>query len=557
LDSKFWTYLVRWVAFATYAIGAIAVFGISNGKGSCYVQSTYRQEFMVNTVSNPFISSSSVRIGPTPSQLESEFLNVTSNNQTAGDIAIFPVAMKNAASHAAFLTVLKKPIASVEAGEVLLPIAMDPNSLYTDTKILPERPSSMSSMPLAMQRMMLMAFGGMIGNISLGEMPLAMQQLVQGLTVAEGSPVQPGTLLPNYERCFANFYKEDSDKSKQMKLEDRLMKNSHLRGTCLFTGQQAMVDVTSNYKTSLILFSSVNVLFLTALVLWISASFSLFHIGGLLKTKKRDAEVVDHYSEPDECCAGCNFITCDDFLMLLAILWNTIAVVFICSGDFRASNSIPLNNAVLGIFALIASIMVQWGWANFKIFNIQAHDEAAQMALEDWGRKNRTAYANYAMAQQNPKGQSITPMEPRMNSMESNTSQNGSTKTTAPANNIFDVFTTEGFLGTGARLDHTHHDRHAHTHSSTSSTYTNLRHRNPVARMMNEYTQSRQKLAAMPHYAAMVKLGAPIVQYNYINHLKVRRTLNPPRHTSSSCPNTNAHARTRKHKHARTHIPAI
>lgn len=63
--------------------------------------------------------------------------------------------------------------------------------------------------------------------------------------------------------------------------------HSHLRGTCLLTAQQAMVDVTSNYKTSLTAFSSVNMVFMLAVVLWISASFALFYVGGDPKSRVR------------------------------------------------------------------------------------------------------------------------------------------------------------------------------------------------------------------------------------------------------------------------------
>ena len=243
----------------------------------------------------------------------------------------------------------------------MLPRPRDPNALYIDD---------------------------IMGSVPLHSMPAQMQALMMA-TAPGKNTISPGTLLPNYARCTQGFYPDNEEGAKDAaKLTDRLQKNSHLRGTCLFTGQQAMVDISSNYHTSMVLFSSVNVMFMTALVLWISASFSLFHLGGLLKSTKQDLDDAgDYFLEPDKCCK-CSFITIDDLFMFLAITWNTLPVIFICSNEFRRVNNIPLNNAVLGIFALVASIAVQWGWANFKIFNAQAHDDAAQKALEKWENSN-------------------------------------------------------------------------------------------------------------------------------------------------------------------------
>jgi hypothetical protein len=496
-NTKIVSYVIRWATFVTYAIAAMSVLGVATNKGSCHVQSTYRQEFLVNIVSNPFMSSSSVLLGPTPSRLEAEYMNVTSQNQTAGDVAMFPVVIHDAPKHAAFHAVQRAPLVHTAGGELMLPRPRDPNALYIDD---------------------------IMGSVPLHSMPAQMQALMMA-TAPGKNTISPGTLLPNYARCIQGFYPDNEEGAKDAaKLTDRLQKNSHLRGTCLFTGQQAMVDISSNYHTSMVLFSSVNVMFMTALVLWISASFSLFHLGGLLKSTKQDLDDAgDYFLEPDKCCK-CSFITIDDLFMFLAITWNTLPVIFICSNEFRRVNNIPLNNAVLGIFALVASIAVQWGWANFKIFNAQAHDDAAQKALEKWENSNVPTGVPVAEMGKPKAGADLVFLQPHA-------AGDVRPGTKAPTN-VFDSFLTDGFLATasamrgiGSAYPHSTFEAQALHGTHHQAHFGNLRQRNPVSRAMHGYTQSKQRIASMPHYAAMVKLGAPIVQYNYVKHLKVNHAL--------------------------------
>ena len=152
----------------------------------------------------------------------------------------------------------------------------------------------------------------------------------------------------------------------------KVASNSHLRGTCLLTGQQATVDVTSNYKTSLTVFSSVNLLFMLTVVLWISASFSLFYVGGMPQLESRSSEV-----------STSGYWTSADFFMLTGIVWNLFLAIYILVPSVQESSNIPLNNVVVAMAALLSAIAVQWHWAyysgrNYIFFPKATADAAAE-----------------------------------------------------------------------------------------------------------------------------------------------------------------------------------
>jgi hypothetical protein len=148
----------------------------------------------------------------------------------------------------------------------------------------------------------------------------------------------------------------------------KVMTNSHLRGTCLLTAQQATVDITSNYKTSLVWFSSVNMLFMLTVVLWISASFALFYTGGLLPEWKKDANDFEEIqtAKPNYNMLNFGSFGKADFAVGLAIAWNVFLIVFVMIPKIQDDYSIPLNNVVIAIFATLAAIAVQWHWALYS-----------------------------------------------------------------------------------------------------------------------------------------------------------------------------------------------
>lgn len=187
-----------------------------------------------------------------------------------------------------------------------------------------------------------------------------------------------GSVLPNIARCIKAMPANPTPADVETWLNDlkHLATHSHLRGTCLLTAQQAMVDVTSNYKTSLIAYSSVNMLFMLAVILWISASFALFYIGG--GPKRKDELDGLKSSEQWENARW----SWEDVTTLVGIAWNLMLVAYILyPGTLRESN-IPLNNAALGILVLLAAIAVQWHSAYYsskkfdKLYNLPPAPQA-------------------------------------------------------------------------------------------------------------------------------------------------------------------------------------
>lgn len=120
------THAARFLLFLLYASAAIVLFSISARKNACFVQSTYKQEFVVNIVSNPFFSSNSVVRNAPLSKLEIKDYNAANFSQKASDIGMFPNMIMDVYQNSAFWPVALKPHPMVAAGEVI------PSTRYYD-----------------------------------------------------------------------------------------------------------------------------------------------------------------------------------------------------------------------------------------------------------------------------------------------------------------------------------------------------------------------------------------------------------------------------------------
>ncbi len=286
--------------------------------------------------------------------------------------------------------------------------------------------------------------------------------------------------LPNLARCSRNYLPAASleygtsmeDQSNLLQWLRRMMKfeeKSHLRGTCLLTGQQATVDMTSNYKTSMTLFSSVNVGFMLAVVLWITASFAVFYIGGAPKIKT--TEEMDN-----------NNWTSDDILMLIAILWNVVLIIIIMIPDVQRNSNVPLNNVVIAVVALLASIFVQWQWANFHAHDTDTKDSVSAQVQ---GR-GYTPNVPYKARDEEYPQESRSMFQNEKGAM---------------------VFNTSNFLSTASAFQ------------KYGVQYSKIIAGNSLRKRK---TTTTSIIAKMPNYTAMIDTGSPIVLYNYIQNIKVR-----------------------------------
>lgn len=107
---------MRALAFLVYAISACALLSVSSRKSPCYVQSTYKQEFLAKIISNPFYSSSHVLKRGPPSMYEVRQNFSAPYKQQASDLGMFPVVPNNPLLHSAFWPVEAMPQATQVAG---------------------------------------------------------------------------------------------------------------------------------------------------------------------------------------------------------------------------------------------------------------------------------------------------------------------------------------------------------------------------------------------------------------------------------------------------------
>ena len=358
-DKRYWRWLLRLGTFVVYAGFAIALLVVSSGKSPCYVQSTYKQEFLSKVVANPFYSSSQIiKQGP-KSQYEVNRSFALPFTQHASDISIFPVIPLDPLGHAAFWPVEPMPNSMLAMGGAMniLPSASMVDGVYyydeASKRILA------TGLPPAG-----------------GTGPVLASMTLQSIS----GPIKVGSVLPNIARCVKPLpvnNPQPSDVEEWLNSVKHVASNSHLRGTCLLTGQQATVDVTSNYKTSLTTFSSVNMLFMLSVIMWISASFALFYVGGLPRN-----------GAADPASFGMVYWSSADFFILTSIVWNIFLVVYILVPRVQEQSNIPLNNVVVALMALLSSIAVQWYWANFSgrrlIPASGAPAPAAPAAVSNW-----------------------------------------------------------------------------------------------------------------------------------------------------------------------------
>lgn len=147
------------------------------------------------------------------------------------------------------------------------------------------------------------------------------------------------SMVPNYGRCLKEKITKETLKTGSSLLHElvNMVIYSHRRGTCLSTGQPLIVDVTSNPKTSLILFSSNDVAFLVLLVTAITASF---YLSSLITMVKRESLI--------------------NFLTAVLIIWH-VGLLVTC-GVCLYNMHIPTNNIMFGAGLCVAALCYQLGF---------------------------------------------------------------------------------------------------------------------------------------------------------------------------------------------------
>lgn len=495
-------FVVRLLVFLAYFVASIVIMGSNMGlsKTQCWVQTTYRQEFLVNVVSNPFFSSLNVLRRAPLSKLERKYFNSANFTQNVSSVFAFPAQIDDALRKAAFLTVHPEPAPLLAAGEtIMIPAGVTDNAYYFNQE---------SGRVWSYEQ-----------NPSVNPASALARGTLDTMLRISGQTPHVGMQLPNLGRCIpppdqAGLGSQETllDWTKQL---DNLEHRSQRLGTCLLTGQQPTVDLSSNARTSVLPFSSVNVIFMVGIVLWITASFALFHVGGWLKsdlefTLPQHPEVLQ--GNKTVACCGCWPAYSDEAFMAVAVIWNVFPLFFILDRGYRENYMIPLNNAILAVSALLVSILVQCNWANFHAFDVEIHEAVARsvvLRMQD-NRPQVRVDADKAKEQ----GEAAGPREADV----------PVGKPVAQAVS----FTTVNFLSTASMVrDYgLSYARSAMQTPPAAAGGLRRRGRNGAFDEEGAYHSQpvtrRGKLgAAMPYYTALVRTGVPFAQYNYTNLIDV------------------------------------
>lgn len=154
-----------------------------------------------------------------------------------------------------------------------------------------------------------------------------------------------GGLLPNIGRCVKPIDESKGEPEVQRWIRDvaDIVTSSHLKGSCILTGQMAMVDVSSNYKTSAVPFSSTNVVYMTMIVIWVTSSFALFYL--------RSTDMVN---------SGDAWKNTMMLINLGLIVWHLFIIAFIFTPWLSSKKNVPLNNVLISTVLIAATVSCQY-----------------------------------------------------------------------------------------------------------------------------------------------------------------------------------------------------
>lgn len=307
--------IFKMVMFVMYLIISITFLSFASQQEaqSCFVQNTYRQEFLGNIQSNPFYFNSIELNGGPVSQYEVRQNASKMFEHKERQMAIFPVMHRS--SDSAFMSEARPKLSEPR-----------PNPVHFAMYTYDAKTGTILKVPgLYLGDDMHMESDSAVADKKNGHMP------------------------GNYERCIMDSMDIGRDEQRKM-----LLASTHRAGTCLLTAQQAVVDVSSRYRSSTTLFSSVNLLFMVWVVMWISSSFALFYMGQHSFTPANDTAKKLF-----------NFFAAADFVVGLCVGWNIILIGIIATT--YTAHHIPANNAVLAILASLWAMVTHAKWANFKV----------------------------------------------------------------------------------------------------------------------------------------------------------------------------------------------
>lgn len=143
-------------------------------------------------------------------------------------------------------------------------------------------------------------------------------------------------VLPNLHR-----YADDTDEAKWVKEIGEFYNSSQLRGQCMLAAQQPTVEISSNSRVSIELFSSINAAFMSIIIVWIHTSFAIYqHLPGA-KEQWQWMHAI--------------------FYLFNALGFLAVFVILVVQYD---TWNIPGNNIFIALIAIVATMVVQWMWGS-------------------------------------------------------------------------------------------------------------------------------------------------------------------------------------------------
>lgn len=331
---------LRWLAALVNAGVAISflVYFASNSS-PCMVVYSFRQELANTVVANPFYASSGMLGNPSGD---------SGQGKTAGDIFLFPNFIRSEIDDAGFLPVRPtKQVGPLLNGEASFSYSYGNDALVTWSPTDPN--NIMLTVPQDSPR------------------AHVIDKATQFAKDSVARPFSAGSHVPNVFRCLKAMKGENAKPADYEEALAKLEQSSAMRGACLLSGLQQTVDVTSNYRTSPVPFSSVNPAFFVVLACWIAASFSVVGLP-IAGTRIDDALTV----------TKCGWDGTDFLFSVVSFFWNFGLVVALCLPCVREALHIPVNNAAIGVIMLFAAIALQT-WVG----NIEQEEEKEQSSNQE------------------------------------------------------------------------------------------------------------------------------------------------------------------------------
>jgi hypothetical protein len=369
----------------------------------CLLRSTYKEEFLGNIGSNPFYSSSQIIRPPPKTRYEEQAGVVTHNPPQPSDISAFPTIIMNPLRDAAYLPVesaINVPL-SVIFQPSLSADALAGIGFGKDTQLVESNPFNhiiykiknmvSTTQPTVVKTSATSRFEGRRegtyhllenGRVVAPDMQEVwnVSEFVTSLYYQGMHDAASGNILPNIHRCLKRSNESDSFLEGMMDLQGK----PNVRGMCDTTGQQSMVDISTNAMTSITPFSSVHIYYVLLCIVWVTASFTVFYLPQFERNPSDMGKTT--------------WLSTSDVTAVAPIIWNLGLLLY----SVIRSDVIPRNNIIGAIVLVLVVTFMQYMWASTteeKATDMVKQRSSYPVGNDRCGKENRNGSEIYSGAQ--------------------------------------------------------------------------------------------------------------------------------------------------------------